>query len=284
VINVRFLSVSLILFCGLSVEYACAAQPPAHKAKILFVTQSKGFVHGSVNRRRETLAPAEIALTQMGQQTGLFEVHCTQDCLADFTRENLKNYDIVAFYTTLDLPILVADFDYFWRVWLREQGHGVIGFHSATDTFHELEPYWDMIGGTFNGHPWGSNNKVTITVHDTQHPASRPFGAEFQTKDEIYQYVHWQPDKVHVLMSLNMEKCHPKKPYQVPVAWVKNYGHGKVFYTNLGHNETTWTNQTFLKSVEGGVRWVLGLESGDATPNPEVSKAEEAKAKAAATK
>jgi type 1 glutamine amidotransferase len=81
-------------------------------------------------------------------------------------------------------------------------------------------------------------------------------------------------------MSLNMAKCNPKKPYQVPVAWCKEVGEGRMFYNNLGHNEATWTNPTFLKSVEGAVRWVAGLESGSAAPNPEVSKAEEAKAKA----
>jgi type 1 glutamine amidotransferase len=74
----------------------------------------------------------------------------------------------------------------------------------------------------------------------------------------------------------------PTMPYAMPIAWVKDWGQGKVFYTNLGHNETTWTNKTFLKSVEGAVRWIRGLESGDATPNPDVSKREEAKAKAAA--
>jgi hypothetical protein len=30
----------------------------------------------------------------------------------------------------------------------------------------------------------------------------------------------------------------------------------------------------------GGIKWILGLEKGDATPNPELSKAEEAKARA----
>jgi trehalose utilization protein len=59
-------------------------------------------------------------------------------------------------------------------------------------------------------------------------------------------------------------------------------GQGKIFYNNLGHNEATWTNPTFMKSVEGSVRWVMNLESGDATPNPAVSKAEDAKAKAVA--
>jgi len=280
--NARLCLTAVTLFGVFSAELAFSADAPAHRTKVLFVTQSIGYKHSSVTRPRETLAPAEIAMTQLGQQTGLFEVHCTQDCAADFTRENLKNYDMVMFYTTGDLPIKHGDLEYFVNDWLKQKGHGFVGFHSATDTYHNTEPYWDMIGGTFNGHPWGSHTTVTITVDDPNHPASRPFGNEFKIKDEIYQYKHWQPEKVHVLMSLNMEQCKPKKPYQVPIAWVKDFGQGKVFYTNLGHNEATWTNKRFLKSVEGGIRWVLDLEKGDATPNPEVSKAEDEKAKAAA--
>jgi type 1 glutamine amidotransferase len=61
---------------------------------------------------------------------------------------------------------------------------------------------------------------------------------------------------------------------------VKQYGEGKVFYTNLGHNPETWANPTFVKHLTGGIRWVLGLEKGDATPNPELSKSEDEKAKA----
>ena len=41
------------------------------KAQVLFVSQSVGYRHGSVNRRDKELAPAEIAMTQLGQQTGL---------------------------------------------------------------------------------------------------------------------------------------------------------------------------------------------------------------------
>ena len=43
---------------------------------------------------------------------------------------------------------------------------------------------------------------------------------------------------------------------------------GRVFYTNLGHNEKTWTDKRFLAHVEGGLRWALGLVESDATPNP----------------
>src|SRR6185369_6918432 len=203
------------------------------------------------------LSPSEVAMIQLGQTTGLFTVDCTQEADKDFTIDNLKKYDIVCFYTTGDLPITPEARDYFFNDWLKQKGHGFIGVHSATDTYHNYQPYWDMIGGTFNGHPWGAGETVTISVHDTAHPAAKAYGPEFQIKDEIYQYKNWQPEKVHVLMSLNMEKCKTKKPYHVPVAWVKNYGDGKVFVTNLGHNEGTWTNKLFLDSLTGGVKWIL---------------------------
>jgi uncharacterized protein len=254
---------------------AAAADP---KPKFLMLTQSKGFTHGSVNRQGQALAPAEVAMMNLAQSSGLFELHCTQDAAADFTKQNLQNYKVVMFYTTGDLPIAEADRDYFFKEWLTTEGHGFIGFHSATDTFGNYQPYWDMVGGTFNGHPWNAGDQVTIAVHDPEFPAMAPFGSELVIKDEIYQYKNWQPEKVRVLMSLNMAKCGIKKPYHVPVSWVKNYGKGKVFYTNLGHNESTWTNPKFLEHVTGGVKWVLGQVPGDATPNPELSQQQEAKA------
>ena len=286
----------LAVFVGLVTAPSVSA---ADKAKVLMLTQSQGFKHGSVNRDRKdqppgTLSPAEISMTQLGQQSGLFDVQCTQDAAADFTKANLEKYDLVMFYTTGDLPISEADKDYFFKEWLPKKGHGFIGFHSALDTYHNYKPYWDMIGGTFAGHPWNAGELVTITVHDTKHPAMKPFGGEFQIKDEIYWYRNWQPEKVHVLMSLNIEKCPTKggkkkvkegdkevevlEARHVPVSWVKNYGDGRVFVTNLGHNEATWVDKRFLDHVTGGVKWVLGQEAGDATPNPEVSAKEEAKA------
>jgi type 1 glutamine amidotransferase len=51
---------------------------------------------------------------------------------------------------------------------------------------------------------------------------------------------------------------------------------------SLGHNESVWTNEKYQESLLGGIRWVLNLEEGDAKPNPELSKVEEEKAKAAA--
>lgn len=100
----------------------------------------------------------------------------------------------------------------------------------------------------------------------------KPFGSEFEYREEIYQYRNWQPEKVHVLMSLNMAKTNIRRPYHVPVAWCKQVGDGRMFYNNMGHREDTWLDEKFLKSIIGAVRWVVDKEEGAATPNPEVSQ------------
>jgi type 1 glutamine amidotransferase len=251
-----------------------AAGERERPVRIFFVTQSKGFQHDTVKREGEPLSPAERVMTELGIRSGLFRITASQDVEKDFTREILDSHDIVMFYTTGNLPIKEEDRDYFLNDWLKKEGHGFIGVHSATDTYHEHEPYWDMIGGTFDGHPWNAGDTVTITVHDTNHPVSKPWGEEFVIQDEIYQFKNWQPEKVHVLMSLNMAKTELKRPYHVPVAWCKEYGEGRVVYISLGHREDVWTNEKYQESLLGGVKWILGMEEGDATPNPEVSARE----------
>jgi len=274
------ITLSSFLVAAYVAPFATAEDAPKKPARILMLTQSKGFKHGAVSRKDEKLSPSEEAITKLGISSNLFRVDCSQDAAKDFTKENLANYDLVFFYTTGDLPIKPEDLDYFFNDWLKQKGHGFIGAHSAADTYHNYKPYWDMIGGTFNGHPWGSGETVTVTVHDQKHPVSKPWGEEFTIKDEIYQFKNWQPEKVRVLMSLNMAKCKLKKPYHVPIAWVKNYGEGKCLHMSLGHNEAVWTNETYMASMLGGIKWILNLEEGDAMPNPELSAAQEAKAKA----
>ncbi len=264
---------------------ADAAERPA---RILFVTQSAGFRHPTVTRKATDLSFTERVMTELGVRSGLFRVDCTQDVENDFTPEKLRDYDIVMFYTTgamYDksrlLPIPKETMDWFINDWLKQPGHGFIGVHSAADTYHDYEPYWDMIGGTFDGHPWTKDSRVTIAVQDPDHPASAPWGESFEIVDEIYQFKHWQPEKVRVLMSLDMENAELKKPYHVPVLWVKEFGEGRAMHMSLGHREEVWTNPTYQESLLGGIRWMMHMAEGDATPNPEVSAAEEAKAKKA---
>ena len=79
--------------------------------------------------------------------------------------------------------------------------------------------------------------------------------------------------------SCHMAKTAKKGPYHVPVCWVKDFGQGKAMHMSLGHREDVWTNPTYQESLLGGIRWIMGLEEGDATPNPDLSAAQEEKAR-----
>lgn len=271
-------------------QFAAAQEEGADRpARILFVTQSGGFKHSTVTRGPTDLSHCEQVMTQLGVSSGLFRVDCTQDVEADFTPERLADYDIVAFFTTGTmsdptriLPIKKENLDWFLNDWLKQKGHGFLGVHAAADTFEDYQPYWDMIGGSFNGHPWTADTTVTLKVNDPTHPAAKPWGQGVTLQDEIYQFKNWQPEKVRVLMSLDMTKTELKKPYHVPVLWVKQYGEGRVMHMSLGHREDVWSNPMYQESLLGGIRWMLGRVEADVTPNPEVSAAEEAAAKAAA--
>lgn len=264
----KFVYIRVLITLGFVSQMSFAADPP----RMLMLTQSAGFAHRPVKRESEPLSGAEIAMTLLGRQSGEFLVDCSQDAASAITKENLQKYDIVAFYTTGDLPIAEADLNYLLGDWIDQKGHGFMGFHSSTDTYKNTEQYWDFIGGTFAGHPWGQNTAIHVAVHDTAHPAMKPFGSKFDYREEIYQYRNWQPEKVRVLMSLDMAQTKTKRPYHVPIAWCKQVGDGKLFYNNMGHREDTWQDEKFLQSIIGAVRWIVGKEEGNAIPNPDVSQ------------
>jgi hypothetical protein len=75
---------------------------------------------------------------------------------------------------------------------------------------------------------------------------------------------------VRVLQSLNFEKTQLKKPYLVPVTWVRQVGKGRLFYTNLGHTPKTWDEPRFREQIVAGIRFAAGLEEGSTEPNPDV--------------
>jgi hypothetical protein len=157
----------------------------------------------------------------------------------------------------------------------------MVGIHSATDTGANFKPYYSLINGSFAGHPWGSGTEVTFTNHEITHPVVAMWPAEFGFKEEIYQYKNYDMTSVRVLLSLNMEKTALKQPRLVPVSWVRDYEKGRLFYTNLGHNESTWKNPVYQQHILAGIKWAAKLIDGPSKPNPELQLELEKKSKAA---
>jgi len=234
------------------------------KPRVLFLTHSAAFVHGVVKREApEQLSHAEKCLIEAARKD--YEIVATQDC-GEVTPERLEGYDAVIFYTSGELPIENKDALIEWVA----DGGAYVGVHSASDTLYKYAPYLDMVGGTFDGHPW--TMEVQMVVEDPDHPATRHLGETWTLDDEIYQFRDLRRFPLCGLLSLSGKKADLAKGKREDRdnlnAWCKPYGQGRVFYTGLGHRPKVWENPAFLEHLLGGLRWAL--EGPDLpTPAPE---------------
>jgi uncharacterized protein len=222
------------------------------KRKALYLTHSAGFKH-------DVLPVSEEIMKQIAARSGEFEIEATKDCSL-LSRDNLKHYDAVIFYTTGELPI--SDAQKADLLAFIKSGKGFIGIHSATDTFYKWPEYGEMIGGYFDQHPW--HKEVAINVEDRRHPATRHLGSAFKITDEIYQFKEFSRERAHVLLSLDtstvdltLPAVH-RKDKDFAIAWCRDYGRGRVFYTALGHRAEVWQDDRFQQHLLGALRWVVG--------------------------
>lgn len=258
---------ALICVC-LSLSLLAAIPSGAAPKKILVITESRGFTHDVVKRGDDGLCVVEKIMAQIGRDSDVFTTVNSQNAIEALTPENLRNFDGVFFYTT---GTLIPDGGP--REALLEfvkSGKAFIGTHSATDTFSDFSGYYRFINGTFNGHPWNAGTTSTFVNHELSHPAAAMFPKSFEYKDEIYQYKNYTPESVRVLISLDMVSSDLKRPYHVPVCWVRDYGNGRLFYTNFGHNQSTWEDPRFQDHLLQGIRWALDEIDGPSAPNPKV--------------
>ncbi|HKQ07669.1 MAG TPA: ThuA domain-containing protein [Blastocatellia bacterium] len=242
-----------ILVVALAAAFAQTGTGEAARAKhrVLYLTHSAGFKH-------EVLPVSETIMKEIGERSGMFEVTATKDC-ALLSREGLKPYDAVVFYTTGELPITdeqkAAFLDFI------KSGKGFVGIHSATDTFYKWPEYGELIGGYFDQHPW--HKDVTVRVEDNKHPATRHLDKSFQIKDEIYQFKDFSRQRVHVLLSLDPDSVDltlpavHRKDKDFALAWWRDYGKGRVFYTALGHREEVWRDARFQQLILGALSWAM---------------------------
>ena len=95
----------------------------------------------------------------------------------------------------------------------------------------------------------------------------------FALTDEFYQAKQYSRDKIRVVLRLDVSKMPPTSEVHTtdgdfPLAWAKNYGNGRVFYSSLGHAASTWDNPDVYRMYFEALKWSLRLSEGEATPRP----------------
>jgi type 1 glutamine amidotransferase len=253
------------------------------RRRVLFFTKSSGYEHDSIKRKGNELGPAERVLTELGTAHG-FDVTATKDGSV-FTRENLKGYDAIFFYTTGDLtqpgtdknpPMSKEGKEAFLD--LNHSGKGFVGTHSSSDTFHspgepfqaqapeQRDPYIQMLGGEFISH--GPQQEASLRLVSPRFPGCEKIEGGFRIKDEWYSLKNFASD-LHVILTqttTGMEGNDYQRP-DYPATWARRHGKGRVFYTSMGHREDVWTNPTFQAVLLGGIAWAVGNVRAETPPN-----------------
>ena len=264
-----FLVIALLTTLLSSVVFAQAAEKP--KRNLLFIGQAKGYQH-------ESISTAMATLYNLGRSSGLWNTYLRTDCTAitkkplKWEAKNLDSFDAIVFFTDGDLDLdesQKADLLSF----VRDDGKGFIGIHSAAITFTGWPAYGQMLGGYFDGHPWGQFN-APLVVEDSRFPGMKHFPRAFTLFDEIYQIKNFSRDDVRVLLSLDPAKLDLTKSgvkrtdNDFAVIWAKEFGKGRVLYNGLGHVQAMWERPDIQAMWLEMVQWAMGMLPGDAKPQP----------------
>jgi type 1 glutamine amidotransferase len=264
--TMRRLSTTLAL-----ASFVLAAQAPLAKKKLLVIGEENGFRHDAISHAMATIE-------RLGRESGLWETYLRTDTepltkkKLEYNARNLNDFDAVLFYTggTLEMDEQQkADFLSF----IRDDGKGFIGVHSATITFTQWPEYGEMLGGYFDEHPWNTFD-APILVEDPAFPGMQKFPASFTLRDEIYQFKAYSREKSRVLMRLDPSKLDlsgkrvHRTDQDFAVTWAKTYGKGRVFYSTLGHVPENWDRPDVQAMFVEGIKWAMGLIDADATPRP----------------
>ena len=246
---------------------ATAVAKPSQARRILVFWRCEGFFHG------EGIAGGNHALEAMGKKTGAFTADFSDDYKV-FDAENLAKYDAIVLNNTTQLK-LPAGANQALLDFVR-QGKGLVGIHAATDSFYDWPEGAAMVGGLFDGHPWGAGGTWAFKIDEPEHTLNRAWGGNgFKLRDEIYQFKepYTRADR-RVLVSLDLsdpttggiKNGVKRTDKDFAVAWIKTLGKGRIFYCSLGHAENVFQDAGVVRFYLDGIQYALGDLAADARP------------------
>jgi len=261
---------------------------------------NKAFVRPRKNRKllifdlnvgyggHASIPTANMAFTLMGQKTGAFETVISKDPSV-FKPDNLKQFDAVFLNNTVG--------NLFEDAGLRQSllefvygGGGLMGVHGTTVAFthwpgaKEDWPEFGIMLGARGANHYDSDEHVFIKLDEPDHPVNQPFGGkDFEYRDEFFR-VHgpYSRDRVRVLFSIDMSKTKIealprgnciRQDNDYALAWVRNYGQGRVFYCTIAHNPYVFWDPKMLEFYLAATQFALGDLQAPTIPSAKLTPA-----------
>lgn len=151
------------------------------------------------------------------------------------------------------------------------RGTGLAGCHGGMCDAFRASPLWQfMTGANWVGHPGGDGvgYRVRITSDD---PLVEGI-PDFDVSSELY-YLHIDPAN-RVLAKTSTKAIDwyhsPNGPVDMPVAWTRSWGLGRVYYNALGHQPDVINQGPAYEMLRRGLLWAAdskaSAKGGDLSP------------------
>jgi uncharacterized protein len=257
--------------------------PVARKHVLAWADVRNGYQHDSISH-------AIATIERLGWESGVYDTFIRTDSQLITRRpvafpanlgiaagesplaRNLNYFDAIFFFGVREID-LTADQRSDLLAFVKDDGKGFVAAHSAITSFFSWPEFGAMIGGRFDEHPWNIV-EARVIVDDRSFPAMRHLPSSFVIQDEHYQIKDFARGQMRILARLDPASLDLRKPLvhrtdgDFPIAWAKEFGKGRVFYSTLGHDAETWDNPMVPTMYFEAMRWALGLVPGTTAPLP----------------
>jgi uncharacterized protein len=219
---------------------------------LVYTKNGKGYVHDNI--------PSAVACLQnLGKVHG-FKVD-TSSAPTVFTRENLEQYDLLAFTSTNNDVFDTDTQRLAFRRYI-EAGGGLVGIHSITGTERNWQWFKQLIGCTFTWH--AKFQKYTVRVIDKQHPSVKGLPTTWVREDECYfgkeLYAGIHPFLVQDVATLQddarIKQNMGSFATYYPAAWHNFFDGGVAWITTLGHDKKDYSDPTYIQHILQGIEFV----------------------------
>jgi sugar phosphate isomerase/epimerase/type 1 glutamine amidotransferase len=232
---------------------------------------------------------ANLAFELMGRKTGAFTAVVRHDP-AVFRPDSLRQFDAVFLNNTVG--------NLFEDPGLRESlmqfvygGGGLLGVHGTSVAFTrwpgavEDWPEFGLMLSARGANHREPRERVFIKLDDPRHPLNAVFGGQgFEYYDEFFRFHDpYSRDRVRVLLSIDTQKTDlDREPYRgrkeradddYALAWVRNFGRGRVFYCTIAHNPEVFQDPKMLRFYLGAVQFALGDLAAPTLPSAKLTPA-----------
>jgi hypothetical protein len=234
---------------------------PQGQAAILVFSKTTAFRHG------ESIEASLPVFTEMARRNSWFVYQTEKGGV--FNKDQLKQFKAVIFNNSTGRVLNDEQQQALTRY--VEEGGSLIGIHGAGDNSHHWPWYEQSLLGTrFSHHSLNPHLQKTdvhiANVTDTI--LTRDLPSSWTHEDEWYVFFS-QPKGVKIISYINGDKIIPNgnmlwmkdKNFGMgnyhPVAWYREVGKGKTFYTSMGHSKEVWQEASFVRLVENTLHWAM---------------------------